>query len=259
MIGGCGWIGISTPLGRQVWALVNQPALNFASEPRALGYWLGSLVLPLLTGVAALHLIPRARTLAAELIAVHLAWGAAVVGVAWLPLLDPGDGHLARFLDLFDLPALLVWAAPSLASIAAFPPTLRLLSLARAVRPHIGRGVRLAVVTAHLGGPCVAWALLASLLRGSPPVAPIVGLLAPLLVACSVAWVGYPSAYAHRLDGIDRTSWLRLAGSALVVAALVWCAGRPLGGDKWTGLLWGTPSTRNNIRPWVVVSDVWPP
>jgi len=27
LLGGCGWIGVSTPLDRQVWALVNQPTL----------------------------------------------------------------------------------------------------------------------------------------------------------------------------------------------------------------------------------------
>ena len=54
LLGGCGWIGISTPLHRQVWALVNQPALNFASLPRGLGYWLGSLALPLLIVVGRL-------------------------------------------------------------------------------------------------------------------------------------------------------------------------------------------------------------
>jgi hypothetical protein len=259
VLGGCGWIGFSTPLGRQVWALVNQPALNFASQPRAVGYWLGSLVLPLLAGAAALHLIPRARTLAAELMAVHLAWGAAVVGVAWLPLLDPADGHVARFLELADLPSLLVWAAPSLAAIAAFPPVLRLLALARVARPHTGRGVRLMVVAAHLGTPCVAWALLVSVIRGAPPLAPIVALLGPLLVACAVAWFGYPPAFVHRLREIETASWLRLLCSVLVVVALVWLAGRPLGANTWTGLVWGEPSARNNIRPWIVVTEAWPP
>jgi len=259
VLGGCGWIGVSTPLGRQVWALVNQPALNFASEPRAAGYWLGSLLLPLFAGVAVLHLIPRARTVAAELIAVHVAWGAAAVGVAWLPLLDSADGHLARFLELFDLPSLLVWAAPSMAAIAAFPPVLRLLSVARVARRHAGRGTRLMVVALHLGTPCVAWALLVTMLCGAPPLAPIVALLAPLLVACAVAWFGYPPAYVHRLQEIETASWLRLLCSALVVVVLVWIAGRPLGQDTWAGVLWGTPSASNNVRPWVATTELWPP
>ena len=259
LMGGCGWIGLSTPLGRQVWALVNQPALNFASEPRAVGYWLGSLVLPLLAGVAVLHLLPRARTLAAELIAVHLAWGATVVGVAWLPLVDPVDGHLARFLDLFGLPSLVVWAAPSLAAIAAFPPVLRLLSVARVARHHTGRGTRLLLVLLHLGVPCVAWVLVVSSVRGEAPLAPMVALLAPLLVACAVAWLGYPPAFVHRLTEIETASWLRLLCAALVVVGLVWTAGRPVGRDTWAGLLWGTPSARNNIRPWVATFEVWPP
>ena len=42
LIGGCGWIGISSPLDRQVWALMNQPTLNFSTLLRSLGYWAGS-------------------------------------------------------------------------------------------------------------------------------------------------------------------------------------------------------------------------
>ncbi len=35
LIGGCHWIGVTLPLDRQVWALVNQPVLNFAALPTA--------------------------------------------------------------------------------------------------------------------------------------------------------------------------------------------------------------------------------
>jgi hypothetical protein len=257
--GGCGWIGISTPVGRQVWALVNQPVLNFASQPRAAGYWLGSLGLPLLAGVAVLHLIPRARTLASELIAVHLAWGAIAVGVAWLPQVDPADGHLTRFLELFDLPALIVWTAPTLAAIASFLPVLRLLALARVARPQVARGARLMVVGLHLAAPCAAWALLASVVLGAPPAAPIVALLAPLMVAGAVAWFGYPPPYVHRLREIETGSWLRTASAALILVAVVWAAGRPLGHDTWAAVLWGPAGTNNNIRTWMAPTEVWPP
>lgn len=254
--GGCRWIGISTPVGRQVWALVNQPTLNFSSQPRAVGYWLGSLLLPLLVGVAVLHLIPRARTLASELVAVHIAWGATVVGVAWLPLVDATDGHLIRYLELCDLPALVVWTAPTLAAIAAFPPVLRLLGLARVTRPHTSRGIRLLVVALHLGSPCLGWALLVSAVLGAPPAAAIVALLAPLMVGCAVAWFGYPPPYVHRLRGIETGSWLRMLAAALAVLTLVWLAGRPLDNDTWAGLLWGKAGVSNNIRTWMVTTDL---
>jgi hypothetical protein len=259
VLGGCRWIGISLPLDRQVWALVNQPALNFASEPRALGYWLTSLVVPLLIGVGAVSLLPRARSIAAELAVVHGAWAASVVGVAWLPLLDPGDGHLSRWLALGGLPSWLVWLAPVVAAAAAVPPTLRLLALARAARQHTGRWFRLAVVGLHLAVPCAAWSGTAWTVRGEPAIAATGAVLAPVAVAFAIAWIFYPRPYAHRLQTFSRSSWLRHAAVAIALAALLLAAGRPLPGGRRAGLLWSTENDKNNIRPWIHTAQLAAP
>ncbi len=259
VLGGCRWIGLSAPLDRQVWALVNQPALNFASEPRAIGYWLGSLAVPLLVGLGAVHLLPRPRTVAAELWSLHAAWGAIAVAVAWLPLLDPTDGHLARWLALGGLPPSLAWLAPITAAVAAFPPTLRLLALARAVRPHTGRGFRLALVGLHLAVPCAMWAGLAWWLRGAPAVTPMVAMLVPLAVAGAIAWFGYPAAFVHRLEPLSRGSWFRATVAAVLVATLLLAGGRALPAGRRAGLVWADPAPTNNVRPWIVTAPVWRP
>lgn len=256
LLGGCGWIGVSTAVDRQVWALVNQPTLAFASEPRSIGYWSGSLALPLLVAVAAIALLPRPRSLAAELIVLQLAWACAVVGLAWLPLLDPRDGHLCRWLELWRLPAPLVWLAPALAIPAALLPTLRLLALLRIARPHTGRALRVAAVAAHLGVPAAAFVGVATLASGRPPEMSTLAVGAAVVVAVSAAWVGYPPAFVHRLRGLELGSWVRLAAAAAVAVAIVWLAGRPLPDDARAGLLWGGPTATNNIRPWIVAVPV---
>jgi hypothetical protein len=255
LLGGCGWIGISTPLDRQVWALVNQPALNFASLPRGLGYWLGSLLLPLLVGCLIVHFLPRSRSLAAELTALQLAWGCTTVAVAWLPLLDSADGHIRRLLELWHLPHELLWVVPLLAVPAALPPTLRLLALLRAARQHTGRGLRLATVGVHLVFPVAVWVGLATLIRGEPAPAASIGLAAPIVTAVAVAWYGYPYAFPHRLRELQPSDAVRVAVIGTLVIATVWFAGRPLAKSRASGLLWANPKSYNNIRQWV--EPVW--
>jgi hypothetical protein len=251
LAGGCGWIGISTSVDRQIWALVNQPALDFATQLRSLGYWSGSTVLPLLVALAAIPLLPRARSLAAELIVLHAAWAAAVVGLAWLPLLDPQDGHLVRWLELWGLPAPLVFLAPALAIPAVLPPTMRLLALLRIGRPNTGRALRLAAVTLHLVVPAAAWVAAVTFLLGAPPVPPALAAGAAVMVALSTAWFGYPPAFVHRLRGLTLGSWLRMAAVVATVVTIVWFAGRPLPDARRAGLLWARPAASNNIRPWI--------
>ena len=251
LAGGCGWIGISTAVDRQVWALVNQPTLHFATELRSLGYWSGSVVLPLMVALAALPLLPRARTLAAELIVVHLTWACAVIGLAWLPLLDPLDGHLSRWLELWRLPAPLLFLAPALAIPAAVPPTLRLLGLLRIGRPNTGRALRLATVMLHLALPAAAWVAAAAALLGAPPASSALAVGAAVVVALSMAWLGYPPAFVHRLRPLGLGSWLRLAALAAAAVAIVWLAGRPMPEGRRAGLLWAQPTASNNIRPWI--------
>jgi hypothetical protein len=256
--GGCTWIGASLPVDRQVWALVNQPVLNFASQPRAIGYWLGSLVVPAVFAVGVIHVIPRARTLASELLAVHVAWGTAVVGLAWLPLLDPVDGHLARWLQLTDLHDELIWLAPLSAVFIAILPTLRLLALARIARPHTGRGLRLAIVLLHFGVPCVWWVAGMTAIRGEPAIVSSLAVLSVLAVAAAVAWFGYPPAFVHKLGEMETASWVRLFGTAAVAILVLWLAGRPIENGKAAGILWGTPGAYNNVRPWIEATSAWP-
>ena len=251
LAGGCGWIGISTAVDRQVWALVNQPTLDFATELESLGYWSGSVVLPLLVAFAAIPLLPRARSLAAELIVVQLTWACAVIGLAWLPLLDPLDGHLSRWLELWRLPAPLLFLAPALAIPAAVPPTLRLLGLLRIGRPNTGRALRLATVMLHLALPAAAWVAAATALLGAPPASSGLAVGAAVVVALSTAWFGYPPAFVHRLRALSLGSWLLLSALAAAAVAVVWLAGRPLPEGRRAGLLWAQPTASNNIRPWI--------
>ena len=251
LTGGCGWIGISTAVDRQVWALVNQPTLHFATQLESLGYWTGSLALPLLIAIAAIPLLPRPRSLAAELILLHTAWACAVVGLAWLPLLDPQDGHVVRWLELWRLPAPLLFLAPALAIPAALPPTLRLLALLRISRPNTGRALRLGTVMLHLALPAAAWVAAATALLGTPPASSALAVGAAVVVALSTAWFGYPPAFVHRLRPLGLGSWLLLAALLASTVTIVWLAGRPMPGERRAGLLWAQPTAANNIRPWI--------
>jgi hypothetical protein len=250
-LGGCRWIGASVPLGHQVWALVNQPSLSFADQDRALGYWLGSVLLPLIVALTIIHLGARPKSLSAELLALQLAWAGTTVGVAWLPLVDGADGHVARFLYLRELPGELVWLAPLVASAAAALPTLRLLSLARGARRHTGRGLRMGLVVLHLGVPTAAWFGVVSMLEGAVVPAQAIALALPLLTAVTVAFLGYPAAYVHSLREIRGGAFARAVVAGALVAALLWWAGRPVNNDRFGGVLWGTPTELNNIRPWI--------
>ena len=258
LVGGCTWIGASTPLDRQVWALVNQPTLHFSSLPRAVGYWAGSYLLPLMVGVGSIPLLPRARTLAAELVTLHAAWAATLVGVAWMPLVDPVDGHLSRWLDLWNLPHALVWLGPALALPAAALVTLRLLSLVRIIRHLSSRGLRLAAVMLHLLAPAAAWVGLATAIRGGLNPWPTVAVGATAAAVLAVAWFGYPPAFPHRLEILSRGSWLRIGAAGAVLTVAVVGAGRPLAEDRTAGVLWAHPGSYNNVRPWIEATSIAP-
>jgi len=259
LIGGCDWIGISLPLNHQVWALVNQPVLNFSSTPIAAGYWLGSLILPFVIAVAIIPFLPRALSLTAELVAVQVAFAAAAVAVAWLPLIDLEDGHLVRWLSLHGLPPIFIWLAPTAAAGAALIPTLRTLELARRQHEHTGRGFRVLVVVLHLGAPLAAWVGIVTLMCGALPFAPTLGAALVLVGALALAWFRYPSAYVRPLRQPTFAEASMLAITAVVLVVIVWLGGRPLPGQKAAALLWGQPQAYNNLRQWIepIDSPLW--
>lgn len=256
-LAGCHWIGVSTPIGRQVWALVNQPNLAFASEDRALWYWLGSFLVPLAVAGLIVHLTPGTRTLASELLAIHTAWASATIGVAWLPLVDADDGHIARLLYLRELPDELVWGAPLLGALVGCIPVLRLQSLALRARRNLGRFMRLWLVVLHLVLPSAIWFGLTSWIVGAAAPTQAVALAIPVIAALTLAWFRYPPTYVRPLDDIRGGAHVRAALALAVLLAVLWSTGRPMGPDHWRGILWGPPTGLNNIRPWIETDVDW--
>jgi hypothetical protein len=251
LAGGCAWIGVSLPVDRQIWALVNQPVLNFSSLPSASGYWLGSILLPLAVAATIIGFLPRARSFIVELTVVQIAWAMSVVAVAWVPLLDIEDGHLARFFALHGRPTALVWLAPAIAACAALLPTLRLLELTRRRRSDSPRSYRLFVVAVHFGIPTAAWIALVSLFRGSLPLRATVAVAVSIAAVLVFTWLRFPRPYAHRLDPPTPSGIGALAAAAAILASVVWFAGRPLPDGRSAGVLWAQAHSFNNIRPWI--------
>jgi MFS family permease len=254
--GGCSWIGASIPLHRPVWALVNQPTIAFSSSPGASGYWLGSLAGPFLVALVVLTLRPKAPTLVGQLVVIQTVWWTAVVPGVWLPLLDPVDGHLARWLLLHRLPSILVWSAPAAATVLAAFASSRMLEVARRRSPDMSRAVRIGTLAVHLGLPVVGLLCVVRALGGSLPLRPVLGLAAPLAAAFSFAWFHYPRPYPRPLKAPSRSAIAALTAVALVTPAAVWWAGRPLPEDRVSGVLWSGPQSLNNIRSWIDPSPI---
>ncbi len=251
VLGGSSWIGVSTPWTRPPWALVNQPTIDFAASSAALGYWFGSTAVLLAVAGLGASLLPRPRTLAAEVAVVQLSWSAAFIGGCWLPLLDPDDGHPGRWLALHGLPTQLTWGVAGVAALAAAPVAVHLLRLVRGARHHAGRGARLAAVTVHLVVPAAAFLALQRLLAGELRAAPALAVALPAVVALVLAWARYPRPHGRPLEPVSAGSFLRLVAALAVAVTLVAVAGRPLPGGSAAGLLWGVPDPLNNIRPWI--------
>ncbi len=251
LAGGCGWIGFSTPLDRQVWALVNQPVLNFSSLPGAGGYWLGSYALPIVVALFLLTLRPKNPTLVGQLLLVQAAWWAILIAGAWLPLIDPDDGHLARWLLLRGLAPTLIWLAPATAAAMAAFTSYRLLELARRSRSDLGRTARVATVLVHLILPVLGWLGVVRLVGGALPWQPVLGLTAPVAAVAVFAWLWYPAPYPRPLQGPTPRAVAALAAAVVLAACTIWLAGRPLAEGRVSGVLWGAPESFNNIRPWI--------
>jgi hypothetical protein len=255
MAGGCGWIGATIPINRQVWALVNQPVLNFSSLPAAGGYWLGSTALPMLVAVLLLTVRVRKPTVVGQLMLIQAAWWASILGGTWLPLLDPVDGHLSRWLLLHRLPPALVWIAPAGSIILATLASSRLLELARAAHPDLGRGTRTVMILLHLILPVAGWLVAVSFIgHGAPPVPSSLGVAAPATAAVVFGFIRYPSPFSRPLEGPSPPAvGVLLVGAATLVGAM-WFAGGPLPGGRARGVVWDSPESFNNIRPWIVLS-----
>jgi hypothetical protein len=251
IVGGCTWIGISLPVDRQVWALVNQPVLNFAALPAAAGYWWGSWLLPLVAAGLAISSRPRSRSWTAELVLLQGAWSAVLVAGAWLPLIEPGDGHLARWLDLHGLPTGLVWSAPAVAALVGLLPGIRTLELARRRSRDLRRLGRLTVIGVHLVAPAVLWAAACSLVRGEIPGTACLAGAAPVVAVVLLAWFRFPEPDVKRLRPPTARGILLLSVCSLLALGSVWIVGRPVAEGRRAGLLWGTPSSFNNIRTWI--------
>ncbi len=251
LAGGCHWIGFSLTINRQVWALVNQPVLNFASLPSATGYWLGSLVFPVLLATTLIPLLPRKRSLLAELLLVQVAWAASVIGIAWLSLVDRNDGHLIRWLGLHDFPTDWVWLAPVVAALTGLIPTLRLLALARRRRPDTGRRYRCGLVLVHFAIPVALWAGAAAVVGDPVPLDAMIAISIPLCASMVLAWLRYPPAFVHRLSRPSRSGLIMLTAAAAACAVATTISARPHSDGKYPGVLWATPQSFNNIRPWI--------
>lgn len=251
VLGSCTWIGVSLPVDRTVWALVNQPVLSFAASTSASGYWLGSLVLPAAVAALALGFVPRPRTWAAEMATVHVAWASIVVSLAWLPVLDLHEGHFVRWLRFRELPEVLVFLAPMVAAALAFLPVLRLLAVERSARRHLGRGQRILTVLIHLCLPAAAWVAVSTVVAGGIVVFALASAAIPLLIALGIAWLWYPAAVPQRLAPVGVGSIFRGVVVAIVLFSTLWLAGRPLSGGRCSGILWATPTSMNNIRSWI--------
>jgi hypothetical protein len=251
LVGGCHWIGISLPAGRQVWALVNQPVLNFSSLPSAGGYWLGSTALPFVLAVTLVGFLPRARSFTVELAVVQIAWSMSVVAVAWMPLLDSHDGHVVRFLTLHGRPTEAVWLAPVMAAAAGLLPTLRLLELTRRQPTVVRRALRLAVIVIHLCVPVMVWLAVVFFVQGSLLWPAAIAMTVPMAAALTFAWFRYPAPYVHRLETPRPSELAGLAIGAAVLVLIVFLTGRPTGEGRSAGVLWGPAHSFNNIRTWI--------
>ena len=252
LAGGCDWIGAVTSIHRQPWALVNQPTIDFASRPASFGYWWGGTMLCLATAALAVPLLPRPRTLVAELATIQLSLAAAFL-VAWTPLLATDAGHPGRWLQLRSVPVQGLWLLPAAAGIVSVLPTLRLLGLLAGARRRAGRGSRLLLVAVALAPPTGAWVVAAWRLSGSfvPLVEPLLGVGIMIATVLGVAVVGYGRPVVHPVATPTSAGLLAATLAAVILAAAAAGLGLPRRGAEAGGVLWGAPGATNNIRSWM--------
>jgi hypothetical protein len=248
---GGGWIGVCTPWNRQVWALVNQPVLNFASLSAAGGYWLGSWMAPFLLTVLMMPLSLRLKTASGQLAAIQSAWIALVVAASWHPSLDPHTGHIARWLQFQGLPTELRWLTIAAAAAAAVPIALRLLAIARITRFHLGRGRRLALVIAHLFPVPVGLMAVTIAVEGAAPIEACIAAGIPLAATVGVAWFGFPAPLTHPVAAVTPRALITLGAAALLAWTCGYATGRPLPDNRAAAVQWAREGSFNNIRDWM--------
>ena len=270
---GCVWIGATLPIHRQPWALVNQPSLAFASQASGLGYWLGGVALCLAISLLAVNILPRPRGLVWELATIQMAWGAAVVGLGWIPLIDPWDGHVSKLLRLYGHSTAWVWVFPVLGAWAGLIATIRLLALVRSARPRHSRAGRLATVIFHQAVPVAVWIGAGTMLAAvnesgttsgtsSDPTAilfrlwaPAFGAALPVIAAISLAWFAYPRPWVGRLEDLRSGGFVVMAAGVALLLSLCLFFGRPIPPGSCSGVLWAPANSRNNVRPWIKPID----
>ena len=69
--------------------------------------------------------------------------------------------------------------------------------------------------------------------------------------AIGVAWMGFPPAYPWPLERPATAAVLRAMVAAALGVTVLWCTGRPIDDGRAAGVLWRTPTGRNNIRSWI--------
>lgn len=273
LLAGCRWIGLTVPMHRQVWALVNQPSLAFGSHGSSIGYWLGGTVACGCLAALTVPLWPRPRSLVAEIVALQVSWMAAVVGLGWMALVDPFDGHLAKWLYFHQVSAAVVWVVPVLGAWISLIPAARLLGLERNGNPQLTRFGRMWSLTVHLAVPALAWLGVASwqLLSvlesaaGDPflsrlPIEavgpPLLAGILPIVAVVGMGWFAYPRPWAHRLEPARLTPVLLVVVAAVLVSGLQWAVGAPTDSGGARAVQWSNSDSRNNLRSWVVPAKV---
>ena len=171
-------------------------------------------------------------------------------------MLDPADGHLARWLLLHKLAPSLVWLAPAAAAVLAALTSFRLLELARRSRSDLGRSARIATVVVHLVLPVAGWMGLVRIVSGTVPWRPLLGLAVPVAAAVVFACFRYPPPYPRPLPAPSPRAVVTLLAAGVLAACTIWLAGRPLANGHTSGVVWGEAGSFNNIRAWI---EPWSP
>lgn len=246
---GGGFIGVSLPLGQHPWALVNQPEVNFASTRAGLwGYWLPPALLAALlaVGLPVLGLAPRRW--GGELLVLHLAFAAAVLGLGWAPALGVQDGPARGLERFFHVPW--PWFVGMCALAGALLSPLAMIRLAGSLWHHsseLTRRRRLAVVAVHGAIPAAAWIGLSFLVGWRTGPAPLLGAGVVLLGAVLTLLWRVPRASLHRREAPSAARTALVWPLAVAILAGAVLVGAPREGAP-RGYVWGKPLTTNNIR-----------